>query len=66
MPWDPDPEPVYFVPSPQFHAAPAGQGSSGSCDAQGFLCGQNTGLGLTLGTEETDLSPLPILPPAIL
>lgn len=63
LPGDPEPEPVY---SPQFHAAPAGRGCSGSRDTQGFLCGQNTGLGLPLGTEEADLSPLPILPPAIL
>lgn len=57
---------AFLGPFPQFHADPAGRGCARSCDTQGFLHRQNSGLGLALGTEEADLGPLPLLPPAIL
>uniref|UniRef100_A0A8C4MZ26 LRAT domain-containing protein n=1 Tax=Equus asinus asinus TaxID=83772 RepID=A0A8C4MZ26_EQUAS len=55
-----------FSALPQFHTEPAGQGRPCSCDTQGSLCRQDSGLDLALGTEDADLGPLPLLPPAIL
>uniref|UniRef100_UPI004038A06C uncharacterized protein LOC143392968 isoform X2 n=1 Tax=Callospermophilus lateralis TaxID=76772 RepID=UPI004038A06C len=48
------------------HSEPEGGGHPHSCDAQGVLHRQNSGLGLTLGMQEAHLSPLPFSPPAIL
>ncbi|KAM9080356.1 galectin-12 isoform 2-T2 [Megaptera novaeangliae] len=57
----------FLLKSPSlFHAQSARRGRPRSCDAQGFLRRQNSGLGLPLGPEETDLGPLPLLPTAIL
>ncbi|XP_070084928.1 galectin-12 isoform X4 [Equus przewalskii] len=53
-------------PVGHFHTESAGQGRPCSCDTQGFLRRQDSGLDLALGTEDADLGPLPLLPPAIL
>nr|XP_044605750.1 phospholipase A and acyltransferase 4 isoform X4 [Equus asinus] len=48
--------------SRQFHTEPAGQGRPCSCDTQGSLCRQDSGLDLALGTEELISAPFLFYP----
>ncbi|XP_047374066.1 galectin-12 isoform X2 [Sciurus carolinensis] len=57
----------FLLQSPRLvRSEPEGRGRPCSCDTQGVLHRQNAGLGVALGTQEADLSPLPFSPPAIL
>lgn len=58
-------DPLLWPPL-QVGSEPEGRGRPCSCDTQGVLHRQNAGLGVALGTQEADLSPLPFSPPAIL